>query len=148
MTCDSCGQKRTHLDHSRGVCEYAKPPSAFASKPRKRPNPRSVVMAAFYREQRVPLVKAVLIRDGGLCQLHSPVCVKGGEMTVHEVKTRGRFGGIRAKGVNVMENCYTACGPCNSYASEHPRWAEANGFLARNVAPEGSGTPTSANGSA
>lgn len=127
--CLACQKKRSHLDHSRGVCRYEKPPGAFATKPRKRVNPRSAVMKAFYTEERIPLVKAVLIRDSWNCRIKAPGCTVRAT-TVHEVKTRGRFGGIRAPGVNTLENAYAACERCNGYVSEHAVWAKENGWLA------------------
>lgn len=94
--------------------------------------PRSDKMVAFYAEERVPLALEVLARDGYICQLRTPahkVTSESNPMTVHEVKTRGRHGGIRAPGVNVAANCKAACQLCNGWASEHPQEAEAMGIL-------------------
>lgn len=128
--CGRCGRKRAHLDHSRGVCEYV----ALAAEPKKRKavNPMSDDMKAFVVEERRPLREQVFARDGWQCVILSPWHERLADwnpLTVHEKATRGREGGIRAEGVNTLENCVSACLRCNVAMSENPDWAEAHGWL-------------------
>lgn len=128
--CLKCGKARSHFDHSRGVCEYEATPRQ--PKPRKDLNHRSEKMATFYREERIPLIEQVIARDGNRCMILSPWHERLADwnpITVHEIATRGREGGIRAAGVNEADNCVTACLRCNQACSENPEWAEAHGWL-------------------
>lgn len=86
------------------------------SKPLRR---RSRKMEEFYRKVYVPLVLEVLERDHLLCRIQAEGCTRKAT-TAHEILTRGRGGGIRAKGVATLENMVAACRSCNSWASEHP----------------------------
>ncbi len=125
-----CGKKRTHLDHTDGVCDYD--PLPVVPKARKRVNARSVKMAAFYQQQRIPLVDLVNARDGWRCVIMSPWHDRLSDwnpLTVHEIRTRGREGGIMAAGVNEPDNCVSACKLCNDAMNENPEWAEAHGWL-------------------
>lgn len=128
--CARCTKGRNHLDHSRGLCEYL----AAKAKPKeaKQLAPRSPKMSTFYREERLPLNEAVMARDGYQCIVLSPWHERLADynpLTVHEIATRGREGGIRAPGVNTMENCVSACLRCNQAISENPEWALEHGWL-------------------
>ncbi len=109
-----------------------KPKLPKQPKPRTRLAQRSPKMAAFMVEERIPLVQAVLARSLGQCEVLSPWHERPADwnpVDVHEIATRGREGGIRAPGVNTMENCVAACRRCHEAITDNPEWAEAHGFL-------------------
>lgn len=97
---------------------------------------RSKRMAAVYRTQRVPLVKAMLA-DQPLCQLILPDCT-GLADTVHELLPRGRGGSITDP-----SNCVPACATCNDDASNrYITEAQDRGLLrhsSQKPAPDGGG---------
>lgn len=121
--------------HSWADCKVAKEP-----KERKAITPRSEKMAEFYKNERIPLNEFVIARAGGQCEIVSPWHERIADwnpITVHEIRTRGREGGIMAEGVNDPDNCVAACLRCNQAMSENADWAEAHGWLlpASEVAP-------------
>jgi hypothetical protein len=126
--CSRCDRSKNATVHARFHTDYHEYEPPYQETKRKPLKPRSDEMQTFYEEDRIPLVIAVLERDEGRCKIEAPGCHRYAD-TVHEIKTRGRFGGIRAPGVNTMENCLAACAHCNRYVSEHSEWAEINGFL-------------------
>lgn len=86
-------------------------------------------MAAFYRDERVPLIEQVMARAGGQCEVKWDERCRGRAEGVHEILTRGRGGGIRGDGVNTMENCLAACHWCNEQVSLHSTEALARGLI-------------------
>lgn len=81
--------------------------------------PRSPKRAAVYREQRAPLV-AALLAERPLCER----CRRARSTDVHEVKTRARGGSITDP-----SNLACLCRPCHSWVTEHPAAAHAEGWL-------------------
>ncbi len=114
-------------DQSGRKPKLPKPP-----KPRAYLKPRSAKMAAFVKDERIPLVQAVLARSLGQCEVMSPWHERVSDwnpVDVHEIATRGREGGIMAEGVNTMENCVAACRRCHEAITNEPEWAESAGWL-------------------
>lgn len=132
-----CGVGKNHAVHIKALghpayhewetCKVGKEPA------RRQPiAARSTEMADYYMQERIPLVEYVIARDGGQCQIVSPWHERVADwnpLTVHEIRTRGREGGIMAEGVNDPANCVAACLRCNQAVSENADWAEAHGWL-------------------
>ena len=95
--------------------------------PRRKQMPyRSKKMAAYYREIRVPAVRAAVGDGNEPCQARTPVCT-GRVEGIHEVLPRGRAGGLKA----ALRDGPTidCCHRCNEWISEHPRESLALGLL-------------------
>ena len=88
--------------------------------------PRSKRMAKYYRDVRIPAVKAAVGDGGNPCQARTSVCT-GYVETLHEPASRGRFGGLIPAVAAGGE--LPTCHRCNSWISEHPREAKAAGLL-------------------
>lgn len=109
-----------------------KPKLPKEPKRRKAIAQRSDKMQAFYEEQRIPLVQAVLARALGRCEVVSPWHERVSDwnpVDVDEIATRGREGGIMAEGVNTMENCVAMCRRCHEAKSTDPQWFIEHGYL-------------------
>lgn len=132
-----CGVGRNHAVHIKALghpayhdwelCKVGKEPAK-----RQPIAARSEKMAEFYRTDRRELIDRVNARDGFQCVILSPWHERLADwnpLTVHEIRTRGREGGIMAEGVNTDENCVSACLRCNQAMSENADWAEAHGWL-------------------
>lgn len=106
--------------------------STHATKPR-RPlkrrrgiNPRSKKMQVYYRDVRIPAVKAAVGDGYRPCQIRSEVCT-GYVQSLHEVVPRGRAGGLKA--AVRLGPTIPSCNPCNGWASENPTEAHELGLL-------------------
>lgn len=140
-----CGVGRNHAVHIKALGHPAYHDwneCKVSSEPKKQKPiaPRSERMDEFYKTERIPLVEFVIARAGGQCEIVSPWHERVADwnpITVHEIRTRGREGGIMAEGVNDPDNCVAACLRCNQACSENPEWAESKGWLlpASEVAP-------------
>lgn len=86
---------------------------------RARLRPRSVKRDRLYREQRRPLV-AALLHDQPLCQR----CATAEATEIHELKSRARGGSITDP-----ENCVALCHDCHAWITTHPADALAAGWL-------------------
>ena len=107
-------------------------------------NPRSEKRERYYADHRVPAVKNAVgdgrrpcgllhELDGTLREITpSPVCT-GWVEGIHEVASRGRFGGLKAalKAGPTIDCCHA----CNRWWSEHSKEAEAAGLLMKNRGP-------------
>ena len=106
--------------------------------------PRSEKRERYYADHRVPAVKKAVgdgrqtcglmhELDGALRYIQvSPVCT-GWVEGIHEVASRGRFGGLEAalKAGPTVDCCHA----CNRYWSEHAKESEATGLLMKNTTP-------------
>ncbi len=119
-------QRKPHPD-ARGNSSL--PPPTTPMPRGKRIAPRSKRMAAYYREVRVPAVKAAVGDGTNPCQARTPVCT-GYVETLHEPASRGRFGGLKAAVAAGGE--LPTCHRCNEWISEHPREAKTLGLLRSN----------------
>jgi len=81
--------------------------------------PRSAKRDRLYREQRRPLVAALLL-DRPVCQR----CQAARSTEVHEVKSRARGGSITDP-----ENCVALCHDCHAWVTTNPRAALESGWL-------------------
>lgn len=81
--------------------------------------PRSKKRSALYRQQRAPLV-AALLRDQPPCQR----CHARPAVDVHEIKTRARGGSILDP-----ENLALLCRPCHTWITDNPAEALEDGWL-------------------
>jgi hypothetical protein len=90
---------------------------------------RSAKTAKVYREQRVPLVQAMLAAQPW-CQVRWDENCRGHAEGLHEVLSRGRGGSIVRE-----DNCVAACHYCNGAVSDNPAEAEARGFLKKSGHP-------------
>lgn len=86
---------------------------------RARLRPRSAKRDRLYRQQRRPLV-AALLSDRPLCQR----CGRAQSTEVHELKSRARGGSITD-----LENCVALCHDCHAWITTHPADALAAGWL-------------------
>jgi hypothetical protein len=133
----ACGLPRNHAIHTvaiglPGAHDWKTCKVPAKPKEQKPIAARSDKMDAFYKNERIPLVELVIARANGQCEIQSPWCDRISDwnpITVHEIATRGREGGIMAPGVNTPENCVAACLYCNRAMSENADWAEEHGFL-------------------
>lgn len=81
--------------------------------------PRSAKRDRLYRDQRRPLVEA-LLSARPLCQR----CAAATSTEVHELKSRARGGSITDPG-----NCVALCHACHAWITTHPAEALAGGWL-------------------
>ena len=106
--------KRTGLTRKTGLEPSAKPMRQ-----------RSKKTAAFYRNERAPLVKR-LLEEHPACQR----CDRERSTDVHEIVTRSRAGRTEA---NLLDESNLAVlGPaCHRWVHDHPKEAEAEGWLSK-----------------
>lgn len=81
---------------------------------------RSDKRARLYREQRVPLVRA-LLAERPICER----CHRAASTDVHEIKSRARGGSITDP-----DNLACLCRACHDWITTHPADAQAAGWLA------------------
>jgi len=79
---------------------------------------RSRKRATLYRDQRVPIVRALLAEHPTCQRCHTAPAVD-----VHELKSRARGGSITDPA-----NLTTVCRPCHDWITTHPADAEATGW--------------------
>jgi hypothetical protein len=91
--------------------------------------PRSKKTAKVYREQRIPLVVA-LLAEHPECQIQWDDGCTRQAVDVHELLSRGRGGSIVAR-----ENCVTGCRHCHDKVTQNPAGAEKRGFLLKSGRP-------------
>lgn len=90
----------------------------------KRINPRSKKTAALYLERRV--LVAEMLSGFPRCEMR-PGCTRVADC-LHERWQRGRSGDT-AHAILCRQNCIRSCGPCNSWASDHPAEATELGII-------------------
>lgn len=97
---------------------------------------RSEKSAKLYAEKRVPLVKK-LLTERPLCEACSIYAGHDGKIVfnikasrdLHEVKSRGRTGGIHSTEWLDEQNILCVCRPCHRRITDNPEEAELLGLL-------------------
>ncbi len=102
---------------------------------------RSPKAAKIYRDERVPLVVAIL-EERPWCELRFPGC-SGRATVVDERKQRSRGGSITDPA-----NLIAACTLCNGYKEDHPAEAEARGLALHSWDDTAGGSPDPMRGAA
>ena len=99
--------------------------------------PRSDKTAKKYREERIPLVKR-LLEERPWCEACAAYAGlderawfrPNPSVDCHEIKSRGRTGGVNSTEWLDPENIMTVCRKCHTRITEQVKEAEALGFLA------------------
>lgn len=80
---------------------------------------RSKKRAKLYRDERIPLVIALLI-ERPTCQK----CMSAGSQDIHELKSRARGGSITD-----LNNLVALCRSCHNWITQNPKQAHEQGWL-------------------
>lgn len=99
--------------------------------------PRSDKTAKLYKEERIPLVKR-LLKERPWCEACAAYAKLDGKAwfrpnpskDLHEIKSRGRTGGVNSDEWLDPENIMCVCRTCHQRITENVKEAEALGFLA------------------
>lgn len=90
---------------------------------------RSKKTAKVYRDERIPLVVA-LLAEHPECQIQWDDDCTGHAVDVHELLSRGRGGSITDRA-----NCVTGCRHCHDKVTQNPAEAETRGWLLKSERP-------------
>jgi hypothetical protein len=99
--------------------------------------PRSDKTAKKYKEERIPLVKR-LLEERPWCEACTAYAKLDGKTwfrprpsrDLHEIKSRGRTGGVNSTEWLDPENIICLCRECHTRITDQVKEAEALGFLA------------------